>query len=623
MGNMLDCGTDVGGPLPSADDGADVDGEADLAAAKAHAVREATLALLEGPTPLRDSMLWNLQRKFYDEVNIKAWSQSIVPNFVTSNAFIARTYSNVVLGLMRDLFDPASAVSAAGGGSAAARGGAAARPRGNPAEPLYIVEVGAGHGQMSYLMVKALLALKEVYPPHEREYPFVYVMTDFTQHNVDFWLAHRQLAPLVEAGVLDMALYNAETDDSIKLINSGVVLSAESMASGNPIVAITNYVFDTLTTDAFRVADGEVQQAMVSVSSPEEADTDTPLNPDVIRRMQCEFTYEAVDEDDDFYGDDDFNYIVRAYQERMTDASCLVPIGGLRMIRGLASIGAGRLMLIAGDKGYHTEAEMAGFRHPHIARHGSFSMMVNFHALQLYFERRGGFSLHSSHQDGFKTATLFLGVDKPGTLHARWAFEDCMKEFGPENFSTLQRCVKDETAHPSLPTILALLRLSRCDASLFYKFKQVLLDKATYDTLSENVTADMLRDISGVSNSYYALLRRKDVCFEVGRLLMSMKHYAEACKFFESSNMFCGEHHVTWHNLGICMYYCGNLPAALKCFSRSGEMNPKYVEARTWHRKVTREMVLLSSAGTAQDSATTSWGHDDREDSYGSSGDDE
>src|SRR4051794_30100881 len=40
----------------------------------------------------------------------------------------------------------------------------------------------------------------------------------------------------------------------------------------------------------------------------------------------------------------------------------------------------GRLMLITGDKAYNHEEELKGHRDPHIAVHGSFSMMVNYDA---------------------------------------------------------------------------------------------------------------------------------------------------------------------------------------------------------------------------------------------------
>lgn len=57
---------------------------------------------LEGPRPLRDSILWKLQDAYYDRVNIRCWQDQIVPNFVTSNAFIAQQYARVILGFIRD-----------------------------------------------------------------------------------------------------------------------------------------------------------------------------------------------------------------------------------------------------------------------------------------------------------------------------------------------------------------------------------------------------------------------------------------------------------------------------------------------------------------------------------------
>lgn len=54
----------------------------------------------------------------------------------------------------------------------------------------------------------------------------------------------------------------------------------------------------------------------------------------------------------------------------------LLPIGGMRMVRNLASFSNGRMLLLAGDKGYNTKQEMSSLRDPHVAVHGSFSFMV-------------------------------------------------------------------------------------------------------------------------------------------------------------------------------------------------------------------------------------------------------
>lgn len=57
--------------------------------------------------------------------------------------------------------------------------------------------------------------------------------------------------------------------------------------------------------------------------------------------------------------------------------------------------------------------------------------------------------------------------------HTRWAFAEGVESFTPEDFSTLQRSVKEEAASPSLRHALALLRLGNHDSEVFYKFKQV------------------------------------------------------------------------------------------------------------------------------------------------------
>ena len=40
---------------------------------------------------------------------------------------------------------------------------------------------------------------------------------------------------------------------------------------------------------------------------------------------------------------------------------------------------------------------------------------------------------------------------------SRWAFKEGIADFGPESFSTLQRCVKDECPNPSLKVSIVFL----------------------------------------------------------------------------------------------------------------------------------------------------------------------
>ncbi len=68
--------------------------------------------------------------------------------------------------------------------------------------------------------------------------------------------------------------------------------------------------------------------------------------------------------------------------------------------------------------------------------------MVNFHAVKVYVSNRGGFSMHTPYQDGFKCSAFLVGFGEDELPELRYAWMDCMETFGPDNFSTLQRCIK-------------------------------------------------------------------------------------------------------------------------------------------------------------------------------------
>src|SRR5258708_30996254 len=70
--------------------------------------------ILEQGQRLSESMLWRLQRDFYDERGIRAWSHGNVPQGITTTPHIARAYARIALGYLRDVeaqLDPSPPVS--------------------------------------------------------------------------------------------------------------------------------------------------------------------------------------------------------------------------------------------------------------------------------------------------------------------------------------------------------------------------------------------------------------------------------------------------------------------------------------------------------------------------------
>ena len=72
-----------------------------------------------------------------------------------------------------------------------------------------------------------------------------------------------------------------------------------------------------------------------------------------------------------------------------------------------------------------------------------------------------------------------------------------------------------------------------------------------------------------------------------------------AISFFLDSQTFCGEHHVSWYNMGICYNYIGRLQEALQCFNSSLLLRPEYHDARGWKARIESRigMASLQSVG--------------------------
>ncbi len=56
--------------------------------------------------PLRHSSLWPMQVRFYEEAGTEGWDSGVVPNWITSNGFIASAYAAALAHALRDLGQP-------------------------------------------------------------------------------------------------------------------------------------------------------------------------------------------------------------------------------------------------------------------------------------------------------------------------------------------------------------------------------------------------------------------------------------------------------------------------------------------------------------------------------------
>lgn len=141
-------------------------------------------------------------------------------------------------------------------------------PGTNPNEPIYVIEIGAGHGRLGFLIVQWLMELRDLLPP-SAVVPFCYVLTDFTPESVAWWRQHPMLREFIEQGTLDLAVVDVESfDGSLKLECSGRVVNSQTAT--NPPFFVLNGVVSSIRQEVYRVHRDSIMKARISVLLDEE-----------------------------------------------------------------------------------------------------------------------------------------------------------------------------------------------------------------------------------------------------------------------------------------------------------------------------------------------------------------
>ncbi|MEL6347573.1 MAG: SAM-dependent methyltransferase [Myxococcota bacterium] len=370
--------------------------------------------LLEREVRLSRSVLWTLLRRYYLE-RADSFSSGQVPMYATSNPFVARGTAQLIAAFAEDCGD----------------------------EPLTIVELGAGHGQLAFRLLQQL--------PDRLQRPFRYILTDITPGSLNANRAHPRLAPFFAQGIADTALFDAENDDTIRCARG--TISAQEPCG--PMVVIANYVFDSLRHDAFQVEDGQLQEGRVTVLSEiphPSVDDDIAMLDDLIPL----FTFASLD-DDAVYKEAVRDGILNFYRQNLSGAFAF-PIGAMRCLQVLQTLSRYPVLVLSLDKADNHLAQLQGRSAIHVAMHGSLSMTVNHDALARFVTAQGGDALLTSSRSGsLDNAAFVLGGNAQTRL--RRVFADDIERFSPGDYLDLYH---GAVAQP-LSNSLKLLRLAGWD----------------------------------------------------------------------------------------------------------------------------------------------------------------
>ncbi|SOV12368.1 conserved Plasmodium protein, unknown function [Plasmodium gaboni] len=283
---------------------------------------------------LCESVIWEMLQSYYKKAAINAWKENVVPSFVTSNSKLAKDYARVIINYMKDWFNSNEC---------------------DRNVPIYILEIGAGHGKFTYLILRALSKYKKYFKSMNLpDRPFVYVFTDIAKDNITYCMNHDRLKKYINTrnssdqtftsknhsyddsefekngtniydsstdnsynsdissnnetnyyseekftndptySMLDFAFFDGnETTDKIYL-----EVAKKYIPSNTPIVLICNYVLDSLLTDAWVVkGENDFKRALISVYSPNEEKDKTDA--DIMLRMTVSWDWESVNIDEE------------------------------------------------------------------------------------------------------------------------------------------------------------------------------------------------------------------------------------------------------------------------------------------------------------------------------------
>lgn len=520
--------------------------------------------VLESGRRLSESSTWRLQREFFDRRGAKAWSENRVPSHVTSNAYIAEAYLQVALRFIQDcLASPPGSPMAL-----------------DPTKPVHIVELGAGHGYFGYLFLCKLLEVSAQLPFAMP--PVRYVLTDFTESNLEAWREHPRLEPFFEAGMLDLARFDAERDTELRLERARETLSPAT--APNPIIVVANYVFDSLSHDVFRIENGKLEEGLATlrIARPAEAGAK-----DVLEQVDVQYEYKPIAAPATYYADDPVaNRILAAYGGRLGDTAFTFPLGALRCLDHLGKIARGRMLVLSADKGHARELDLLALGDPSLAHHnGCISMMVNFHALGEMVTGQGGFMLAQGHRNAALEICALVMCHGQPLKETRLAFERAFERVGPTDVYRLVEHMNLDKM--DLDALLSVLRMAAWDPVTFLGLAKHL-HRCAADMYVEQA-ARLREALHKVWTLHFPTRDGKDVSFDLGYVYYAMRRYREAMSFYKHSLDLYGPHPVTLFNMGLCEFQQGRLDEALALFDHALEKEPSYAPARDWRLRVIAE----------------------------------
>lgn len=498
---------------------------------------------LTSRAPLSHTDLWEKISAFYHKEGISAWS-SQVPFYITSNPYLANAYAQVIIRFIQDINN--------------------ASPQ-QKDQPIYVFELGSGSGMFSFYLLKSLFELQNYWFNFKEK--FIYIMSDLVEKNLDFSKNNSSFKPFIESGMLEFAFFNAESSDEILLNGKRISLL------GKPLVVIANYIFDSLSVDAFQINEHGIKELQIK----------TKIGAQALASESLSFTLEELDKDAYFapiafprFSDSLIDQVLNHYQEQKIETTMLFPTGAISCLERLRKLSS-RMMVLVADK---ASIEPVHDYLPGFAIHGGcFSSTVDLHAISIYAAKTGGEAFHHP-AESLTLSAFFIGQNLSGYLETRRALAQSLAIVNPIQLYEIFGYFSATKSLINIEALLALLKLTAWDPVVFGQFFDVVMANLEYASPS---SIEQLADHAHlIAKNIYYFPGVPDTYSLLGNFFQEIRRYEEAILYYQKSVDIFGASSNVLYNMGLCNYHINEKELAVTFMRKVLTVDSGYILAKGW-----------------------------------------
>lgn len=496
-----------------------------------------------------DAPIWDINRQYYEQAGLNAWNNDQVPQYISSNPLMGKTYAELIFGFLQDR-----------------------ATKNDSLEPIFIVELGAGIGRLGFHVLHELCELID-YAGLELP-PFKYIMTDLVMSNVIGWKESAILQTFINKGILDFAKFDAVQDSELNLVVSNTKIIKGDLKQ--PLIIVANYFFDSIPQELLYVGEGDIYELDVSIDYPKNKDS-LKLS-DLLNKLALQYEYRRAPE----YEQPSYPYrdIIAVYKEQLEDSHILFPVVGLTCLDRLNELSQEGFLLLTADKGDHLIENWKFAEPPELVVHGSFSLTANYHAIQYVYTQRGALAIFpTQHYSNINVGCIINVKTASSYVQTKLAYRRFIERFGPDEFYSLKEWVDPKLDSMELHQLLSFWRLGGYDMEFFLhsskRMNSLILDA------NDGEKQDVYEGIQTMYASYYPFQQRYDVALDAGLILFEMEMYEESKRYLE---LWINEDHqevisTVYYCLAVCCFELELEEDALHYLKKLVMLEPNHVEA--------------------------------------------